>query len=1417
MKVLEVTIENAELSEARAYQISYQGKVESDISEVSKTPKFHRNALYVPFAIVRDGKELLSVTLSSVNKETNESTILVRDTLLIHPGKDRKELKMDISNISNASEDSHAHERITSDIKGVINFSYKIVTLSIMDSIKGPNGSCGLAINSNFMNTAPQDLSVRVKDSNGVTVGTGKLTSMHSFAFIDIKKKTVLGEPLTMVITAVLSGTSLEVSLRKNCPNTAIVHLSPEKNAFGIITVLLQDGELQTGAIFHDCMSNIPFQHKGVFHVDMIDDFDNMTRDDNTENVEIDILKGIRMVYDEHHSPRGGQKQTLPILNGPQNGLYILPTGGVDIGIVSQNNKNEKPLLPDTESLSRRATKHRDSIFQKGGHNVIHIGMVGVAKDFNCFTNRMGLKVTALDLQSMHEQRNDLVFVDKPNNMDEDQHAIGGKIVATGILKEILREKQKDIMMISFAGEVKEFFSDNTGVLAALGSSKSYSVSCTCSIVSKDPNFLGPEKAIVDMLPTQKNDTESENGNSSSQSEVKSVTSNSGKNSKENLQNVPMQKINTDVVNMGVVEDEESKILPIVCSIKPRCNQGHEMELVTGLYSDLVVLNTSETHKNTINSNTVSKSVGKIEYIECDVCLKKHLETHVSYHHCFKCSYDLCHTCLPKRLNDNLMTQALDVTSKKLVDEIFQDAVTIYQDESTNIESNLIEDAVSIVTTQLIEYQIHATLNGTMKSYISNWYGIENDYIDVALEETEHKIVNELFKEICNDPILINDFNMKHRKKEVIDKAADNTQDLEAALDGTSTQIPYNEEYDLEGSYDNNELSHSYDSQMNSIVGIKKQKDKRDNKKGSTKKLIINLEEKTNMLQNQLLEQQALFETQLKEIKNKNYINNNTNASSSAIVNVIRMELIDKQKLIDQLYKDIKHRDHGLSVCEMDIRKLREMNLLLTNELGECKNILNKMTSECIESEKMVCDLFNIENNTDCNEKKNISKLNTSPLHSLTHKKLIKIISALYTKMNEINLEKNSIEQYINEAQSIRLKYKKTMEDHEKLQQVHMEQNKVLMTTQKEVSKLNKYKSTILMQEQVIAKLQNMMERQIQDQMINTVTVHDKKPSKLSGMPNRAIVSTESCDQNSNVNSNASLQSGNYPKSDWIEKVRYTEIQQENERQHDRILELEKQIQQYANNQEVSIPFSNPQSEMNHQIEETENIIKDIRIKSLEEQLQKTTQESSKEIARLRMLIFEFEMNANFDADDDIDVINAMQPMDLDVSALQNRTNGKDMLMRSNSGSLSYEKNNLVNKIQELNIQSVEGNLNKTDLDMGHSCISLERIASEYRTPSTVHEDSPVHIPTPPSDPNSSKMTRNSNSNSKNALKVSSKSNSLSNSLRNSKADLLTSSDTTNHTNSSPLSASGSAINVVREKQLSQSASKQSLKSNISD
>ena len=168
MKVLVVEIKEVSLSESAEYRIALQGKVFSDVAENSDKPQFKESVLRVPFAVVRNGQEVLVGTvhrrLIGKNGEEEFQRVGQGAVPLKSPGKDEKLCVIDIKEGTESSI-----------INGTISVSYKLIRITMRESLRGGSAPIGLNAHGGFYDTKPVEAELHLLDGDNL-IGTGKMT-----------------------------------------------------------------------------------------------------------------------------------------------------------------------------------------------------------------------------------------------------------------------------------------------------------------------------------------------------------------------------------------------------------------------------------------------------------------------------------------------------------------------------------------------------------------------------------------------------------------------------------------------------------------------------------------------------------------------------------------------------------------------------------------------------------------------------------------------------------------------------------------------------------------------------------------------------------------------------------------------------------------------------------------------------------------------------------------------------------------------------------------------------------------------------------------------------------------------------------------------------------------------------------------
>ena len=322
-----------------------------------------------------------------------------------------------------------------------------------------------------------------------------------------------------------------------------------------------------------------------------------------------------------------------------------------------------------------------------------------------------------------------------------------------------------------------------------------------------------------------------------------------------------------------------------------------------------------------------------------------------------------------------------------------------------------------------------------------------------------------------------------------------------------------------------------------------------------------------------------------------------------------------------------------------------------------------RVAKESVEAESFVADLFKLDQRrTETGSAGGADgggPAAVSALQMLNREQLVKVTAALSRKIQAVDREKANVEQYISESQAVRVQFSQQAVRLKELEDAHMEQGRVLLRAQKEGRKLDKYRDTIALQEGVIAKMQDIIEEKLtadplQYQQLQAevqsqgllpsipeklkTPMLSRPPSLLSPAGSAAKFTPISRMSSKKLNSNSELMSPSSSSKElraMVEQLQaeVTASADENAELRSYAAGLEQQLQ------ELPAPGDRPSAEDvdAYQVEvlKADVAVRDIRIEALEARLQKAAQEYAKEISKLRVLLFEFEMNASLDENDE--------------------------------------------------------------------------------------------------------------------------------------------------------------------------------------
>ena len=427
-----------------------------------------------------------------------------------------------------------------------------------------------------------------------------------------------------------------------------------------------------------------------------------------------------------------------------------------------------------------------------------------------------------------------------------------------------------------------------------------------------------------------------------------------------------------------------------------------------------------------------------------------------------------------------------------------------------------------------------------------------------------------------------------------------------------------------------------------------------------------------------------------------------------ALADIFRNELEEKQKIINVLLKDIKDKEHGIEECGQEIKALRHANMNLNIKISELNNTISNKKQEEVDALEI------IEANNLGNGITKADKSAARDLATVGRGVLINIIQKLSDNLRNCNDERLELKRYLTESQAIRRQYEDLVQQYNEMSVAHLEQSKLIQSMKKANTKVEVYKNTIKMQEKIIAKMQLLLENKLANSNKLGDRVLDHLIEKLDEPGGKSDIKINDLKQ----------EIERKDREIGIHKMKVDDLQSkvwslENDLNFERAQAQVNatKVASMQNNQNANAADELPVMNMNYDSItankrcaelEVEVASRDYRIKAMESEMKSMAEEYSREIARLRMKLFEYEMIASIGYDDQLSTEDIVQLSLPNATALPTGT-GKDAVRKlqdltasiaegmemnvANKGNLPMSFTSgtlLITRIQGINLKNVE-------------------------------------------------------------------------------------------------------------------------------
>lgn len=231
--------------------------------------------------------------------------------------------------------------------------------------------------------------------------------------------------------------------------------------------------------------------------------------------------------------------------------------------------------------------------------------------------------------------------------------------------------------------------------------------------------------------------------------------------------------------------------------------------------------------------------------------------------------------------------------------------------------------------------------------------------------------------------------------------------------------------------------------------------------------------------------------------------------SSRKSTGVMSKEAREIEEAVSALTKDFNQTKDALRIVGDNIVSTREESLSFSKQITECNQKHLSLQKNVINAFGFVESIINFKGKL--NEKlqrkrvKDVKggldhfggdivcsgSINDVILSKYDYDTLVLIAIEMGKKLRVIEGGRVEAEKYVRDAKQCKSQHEALRKEHNEMQQLHLEQAKLIQTLQGQNNEIDKFKETALVQEKVIAKMQNIVETRLMPPMTADVIEYD--------------------------------------------------------------------------------------------------------------------------------------------------------------------------------------------------------------------------------------------------------------------------------------------------------------------------------------